>query len=69
MNKIALKKQPKITYCSRCGDELTVDDLIFTQDNKCVLCCNMQCEAEHIHFNKHNNFTRIPHIQFIKQLF
>ena len=40
-------------YCSRCGDEVTADELAMTQSTVCALCLHMQLEAEAIWRQSH----------------
>jgi RNA polymerase-binding transcription factor DksA len=48
-----MKKVRKIVYCSRCGDEISAEELALVPGTTCALCSHMQYEAREIRQSKH----------------
>lgn len=47
-----MKKAREIVQCSRCGDEISPEELALLHDTTCALCSEMQLEAEMIYAQK-----------------
>lgn len=47
-----MKKVRKIIYCSRCGDEISAEELALVPGTTCALCSHMQYEAREIRQSK-----------------
>ncbi|MCK9606969.1 MAG: hypothetical protein M0R33_11050 [Methylomonas sp.] len=55
-----MKKVRKIVYCSRCGDEISAEELALLSGTTCALCSHMQQEARQIHQEKRKSAIRLP---------
>lgn len=44
-----MKTLQQFVYCSRCGDELSADEIPQMGEPLCAFCDNMRIEALHIH--------------------
>lgn len=61
-----MKKVPKTVYCSRCGDEIAVEELPLAAGTTCALCSNMQLEAQQILHEKRKQ--RRPELSLVYSL-
>lgn len=54
-----MKKVRKIVYCSRCGDEISAEELALAPGTTCALCSHMQYEAREIRQQKRKRVAAV----------
>lgn len=60
-----MKKVPKTVCCSRCGDEIAPEELVYCLDHLCALCSNMRLEAQEIARMQHQRRNSYPPIHSV----
>ncbi|MGR8930921.1 MAG: hypothetical protein ACU836_09790 [Gammaproteobacteria bacterium] len=63
-----MKKVQQQKFCTRCGEEISKEELTFLSGSVCALCEQMQFEALEIWEEVHERASRSPATNGVEQL-